>query len=163
MDRKEFSAMAPALRERVIGMAGRICPPDIADDVAQDTLLRLWTMREKLDAYSSIEALTMVIARNRAIDLMREAVTHTGLDGIERQELYPAPDEAVTTSETAAEIDTIMSSLPSVQQAVLRMRHVEGMEIEEIARTIGSKPGAIRTALSRARQNVKELFLKRQL
>ena len=142
MDRKEFSAMAPALRERVIGMAGRICPPDIADDVAQDTLLRLWTMREKLDAYSSIEALAMVIARNRAIDLMREAVT---------------------TSETAAEIDTIMSSLPSVQQAVLRMRHVEGMEIEEIARTIGSKPGAIRTALSRARQNVKELFLKRQL
>lgn len=155
--------MAPALRERVIGMAGRICPPDIADDVAQDTLLRLWTMREKLDAYSSIEALAMVIARNRAIDLMREAGTHTGLGGIERQELYPAPDEAVTTSETAAEIDTIMSSLPSVQQAVLRMRHVEGMEIEEIARTIGSKPGAIRTALSRARQNVKELFLKRQL
>ena len=155
MDRKEFSAMAPALRERVIGMAGRICPPDIADDVAQDTLLRLWTMREKLDAYSSIEALAMVIARNRAIDLMREAGTHTGLDGIERQ--------VVTTSETAAEIDTIMSSLPSVQQAVLRMRHVEGMEIEEIARTIGSKPGAIRTALSRARQNVKELFLKRQL
>ncbi len=163
MDRKEFTAMAPALRERIVGMAARICPPDMADDVAQDTLMRLWTMRDRLDTYTSIEALAMVIARNRAIDLTRESAVVTGLDGVERQELYPAPDEAMTASEASAEIDSILATLPSVQQSLLRMRHTEGMEIAEIAEITGSTPGAIRTALSRARQNVKELFMKRNL
>lgn len=40
------------------------------------------------------------------------------------------------------------------------MRHVDGMEISEIAAVTGSTPNAIRVTLSRARQNVKELYLK---
>lgn len=56
----------------------------------------------------------------------------------------------------------IIASLPSVQQNVIRMRHIEGLEIEEIARITGSTPGSIRVALSRARQNIKEIFMQQQ-
>ena len=57
----------------------------------------------------------------------------------------------------------IIASLPSVQQAVIRMKHIEGLEVGEIARITGSTPGAIRVALSRARQSIKDIFMQRQL
>ena len=40
------------------------------------------------------------------------------------------------------------------------MKHVEGLEVEEIAELTGSTPGAVRVTLSRARKKVKELYLK---
>ncbi len=50
MNRREFEQTAPKLRERIVGMVSRIIGDEKAnqaEDVAQDTLLRLWTMREK--------------------------------------------------------------------------------------------------------------------
>lgn len=160
--------MALPIRERIVSMVVRLLPPDadqaLPDDVAQDTLLRLWTMRERLDAYSSVEALAMVIARNRAIDLLRETGMTTRLDtpGVERPDTALLPDAAMEMADTTAEIDSILATLPSQQQAVMRMRHTEGMEIEEIAAAIGSTPGAIRTMLCRARQSVKQMFMNRR-
>lgn len=56
----------------------------------------------------------------------------------------------------------IIASLPSVQQTVIRMRHIEGLEIADIAKITGSTPGSIRVALSRARQSIKEIFMQHQ-
>ena len=52
MDRSEFERMAPRLRERIVSMVVGMsaeADSDMADDVAQDTLLKLWMMRDKLD------------------------------------------------------------------------------------------------------------------
>ena len=157
--------MAPRLRQRIVERVRRFIPTDssrdIANDVAQDTLLRLWIMRDRLDEYRSVEALAMVVARNIAIDYLRSAQPMNTLDGLDFADGSSLPDDLLVASETQNCFDSILASLPSVQQAVLRMRHQEGMEIEEIAQAIGSNPGAIRTALSRARQNVRTLFAKR--
>lgn len=74
MNRTEFERMAPPLRKRIVSMVlgmSASADADLADDVAQDTLLRLWTIRDKLDEYRSVDSLAMVIARHRAIDLLR--------------------------------------------------------------------------------------------
>lgn len=52
-----------------------------------------------------------------------------------------------------------IEALPKMEQAVLKMKHIEGMETEEIASLIGSNPGAVRTALSRARKRVRDIYL----
>ena len=39
------------------------------------------------------------------------------------------------------------------------MKHIEGFEVEEIARMTGSTPVAVRTNLSRARKKVREQFM----
>ena len=59
MDRSEFERMAPRLRERIVSMVVGMsaeADSDMADDVAQDTLLKLWMMRDKLDKYRSIDS-----------------------------------------------------------------------------------------------------------
>ena len=47
------------------------------------------------------------------------------------------------------------------EQAILRMKHIDGFEVEEIARLTGSTVIAVRTNLSRARKKVREQFMKR--
>ncbi|MCD8185461.1 MAG: sigma-70 region 4 domain-containing protein [Rikenellaceae bacterium] len=54
----------------------------------------------------------------------------------------------------------IVDALPELQQAVLRMRHIDELEVQEIAQLTGSNPEAVRMNLSRARRKVKEIFLK---
>jgi RNA polymerase sigma-70 factor (ECF subfamily) len=42
------------------------------------------------------------------------------------------------------------------------MRHLDGLEIGEIAALTGSTPEAVRVNLSRARKRVRELFMKEE-
>ena len=48
-----------------------------ADDIVQETLVKLWKMREKLSEYQSIEALGMTIAKNLCIDHLRRNKAQT--------------------------------------------------------------------------------------
>ena len=166
MEQKDFEAMAPQLRQRIVGMVRKLSADsgdtDLADDVAQDTLLKLWSMRDRLDAYTSVEALAMVIARNRAIDLLKRvsALRSCDIADIDISDTAVSAADAIISTESENRAMSLLASLPSGQQAVLRMRHVDGMEISEIAAVTGSTTNAIRVTLSRARQNIKELYLK---
>lgn len=168
MDRKEFESIAPELRHSIVTMVRRIAgttDPDLPDDVAQDTLLRLWTLRDNLDSYRSIHALAMVMARNRAIDLLRSGHPdrHLPLEGYDSPDNAFDPHQALEYSEAGHRLSDIFASLPSAQQAIIKMRHIDGMEINEIAAVTGSSSGAIRTMLSRARNHIKELFLQQNM
>ncbi len=135
---------------------------ETADDVAQDALLKLWTMGEKLDAYDHPEALACVIARNLAISRFRQrGGNEVSFDEAVFTPTEPSPEETVIRCEEAEHIDRLISRLPDSQQAIIRMRHIEGMETEEIAALIGSSPGAVRVALSRARHKVKLMFIQK--
>jgi RNA polymerase sigma-70 factor (ECF subfamily) len=48
-----------------------------------------------------------------------------------------------------------------LQQTILRLRHMEGMELRDIAALTGSSEVATRKALSRARQAVRLQYMKR--
>ncbi len=167
MTRKEFETLAPALREHIVAMVRRIsaeADTDLADDVAQDTLLRLWTMRDRLESYRSVESLAMVIARHRAIDLLRNPLNSLVPldDAFEHADSSLSAEETLIVMEEHSEIDEIIASLPSAQQAILRMKHIEGLEVSEIASITGSTPGAIRVSLSRTRHLIKDIFMQRQ-
>lgn len=167
MDREEFELVVPALRRAIVSTALRLSDGDssLADDVAQDTLLRLWTMRDRLDSVNSLEAMVTVMARNRTVDLLRSHRPGVNLDAIETvMAVDPSltPHESMERREESDRLDHVMLSLPTAQQALIRMRHVEGLEIDEIASLTGSTPGAVRTMLTRTRQQIRNLFMQNQ-
>lgn len=151
--------MRPDIYRTALGI---VKDAEAADDVAQETLLKLWSMGDRLDAYDRPGALACIIGRNLAISHLRRRRGDSPLDEAVCLATEPSPEETVTRREEAEHVDWLMSRLPDTQQAILRMRHVEGMETEEIAALIGSTPGAVRVALSRARHKVKLMFMQRQ-
>ena len=107
MDRSEFERMAPRLRERIVSMVVGMsaeADSDMADDVAQDTLLKLWMMRDKLDRYRSIDSLAFVIARNRALDLLRSSygTSTVGMEHVGQLTDGVSPEESLIDSEETA-------------------------------------------------------------
>ena len=135
---------------------------DEAEDVVQEVLLKLWFLRERLESYRSIDALAMVITRHLCLNRKRER--HLEKVPLEEGKAIigeDSPEWMIIQEEKMDEILKLIAGLPDLQQAVLRMKHVEGFEVEEIARLTGSNPIAVRTNLSRARKKVREEFLKR--
>jgi RNA polymerase sigma-70 factor (ECF subfamily) len=152
MTQEEFKEEAQRLRPRLMLTARRYLGDDDAEDTVQDALLRLWQMVGELR--QPFDALALRLTRNLCIDKVRRkrptlTLTDSGETG-----------EADDNDERIERMMAVVSTLPDLQQTVLRLRHLEGMEMNEIADLIGSSEVAIRKALSRARQAVRQKYLK---
>ncbi|MCF0213721.1 MAG: RNA polymerase sigma factor [Muribaculaceae bacterium] len=165
MERAEFENMAARLRTVLVGSLHRyVDDVNDADDIAQDTLLRLWQMRHRLEDYRSVESLARVMARNLAIDLLRHRKHVVNVDAeasdpmLSLPDSGPTPDSGLIAQDEDREKDRILSHLIPSQRAVVRMKHVEGLEIAEIAVILGTTENNVRVLLCRARANIKNLF-----
>ena len=134
---------------------------DEAEDVVQEVGIRLWERRDELDELRSVEAYAMSAVRNRCLDYVRSP--HHRND--ELTEIHDAaheqtPHERLEQTDMAAFVRRLIGRLPEQQQMVIRLRDIEGYELDEIAGILGMNDGAVRTALSRARQKIRDELLK---
>ena len=163
MDRKEFETLATRLRPRLMEMACRCLDNhDDADDIVQDTLLKLWSMNDRLDEYQSIDALAIVIGRHLCLDRLKRTKAQR-LDESSINDIVSSPEDEIIKSENEKDLNRLINTLPDGQQIILRLKHIDLMETSEIAQMIGSTEVAVRVQLSRARNRIKELFLKKRL
>lgn len=163
MDRKEFETLATRLRPRLMEMACRCLDNhDDADDIVQDTLLKLWSMNDRLDEYQSIDALAIVIGRHLCLDCLKRTKAQR-LDESSINDIVSSPEDEIIKSENEKDLNRLINTLPDGQQIILRLKHIDLMETSEIAQMIGSTEVAVRVQLSRARNRIKELFLKKRL
>lgn len=164
MTRIDFETLALSLRPMIVRTArGIVGNVEEAEDIAQDTLLKLWSIRDSLDRYKSVEALVTVIARNRAINSIRlsgraSSVPVEFLENSVAADL--SPEEQMLIQEEEKQDEAVLAQLSESQRILIRLRHVEGYDNTTIATMLGSSEGAIRTALSRARRRVAELFAR---
>lgn len=162
MTRIDFETLALSLRPMIVRTArGIVGSGEEAEDIAQDTLLKLWSIRDSLDRYKSVEALVTVIARNLAINSVRlsgrtPSLPLEYLENAVAAEL--SPEEQMLIHEEQKQDEAVLAQLSESQQILIRLRHVDGYDNATIATMLGSSEGAIRTALSRARRRVAELF-----
>jgi RNA polymerase sigma-70 factor (ECF subfamily) len=57
-------------------------------------------------------------------------------------------------------LQKIIKNLPTLQQAIIKMKDIEEYEVEEIAEITGTKIDAVRVNLSRARKKVRDEYIK---
>ena len=168
MTREEFTSMVRRERPRLVGIAYRFLGSEQeAEDAAQNTLLKLWTMRDEIAGIRTVESYATMIVRNLCIDVLRSKNVKdvTSIDDVQQvitESYEQSPDISLEQKEDVDYIGKIMSQLPNAQQSIMRMRHVDGLEISEIAEIMDMSEGNVRVLLSRGRQRVKELFLKVQ-
>lgn len=133
---------------------------DSAEDLVQEVMLRLWSMRDELDRHTNHEALAMAILRNMATDRWRR-------QKLERESMPPAAACTTSSGEERADaaddvrlIERIVDGLPPLQSRIFRMKELEGYEPDEIMAITGCTPESLRQNLSRARRRIREEFLK---
>ena len=137
--------------------------PEDAEDIVQEVMMKLWCMRNELDRYDSIPALAVQITKHLCLNRIKALQRKTeSLEHFTFVSDAPAPDARLEQKDDVSHVMRIIDQLPEIQQNILRMKHIDGFEIEEIVGITGSKPEAVRMNLSRARKKVRDVFLKIQ-
>ncbi len=137
-----------------------------AEDIVQDTLLKLWERRDELEKVENLESFALTAARNLAIDRKekRENLTISFDD-----ETHDRPDEGQGSSdsqlvkkETRGFIDSIINALPEKQRTILQLRDIEGNTYKEIATALSISESDVKVTLFRARNEIKEKILQKK-
>lgn len=160
MTQREFEVMASPMRQRAL-LVARCCGVDesTAQDVAQDTLLRLWAMHNSLNNGDRLLALVATVSRHLAIDHCRTNRKTVPIDAL-KTTVKPDAETRIDAQEREQWLMRKIAALPSTEHQVLKMRQVEGRTNEEIAALLGITPDSVKTLLSRARKKMLEYFRK---
>lgn len=162
MEREQFITEVLPLRQQLLSLARQILADAASgEDVVQETMLKLWLMRDRLDQYRSIQAIALIITRHLCYNIAKaKRNTDVALEEADHISTGQTPEELLLLREENERLLSLIASLPDTQKAILQMKHLEGLEVHEIARITGSTPESIRMNLSRARKKIKELFSK---
>jgi RNA polymerase sigma factor (sigma-70 family) len=130
-------------------LARRTASPALAEELAQETFFR--ATRAFLGwRGGSPAAWLLAIARNVLVDEARRG-----------QRLVPLPETLVApepAGETALSVNDALSQLPGADRRLLVLVYVDGYTHAEIAAMTGTTPGAVKTAVWRARKAFRDLY-----
>lgn len=164
MNPEEFKIQVLPLKNKLFRLAFRILNDrEEAEDTVQDALVKLWTRKEELEKYNSIEAFAMTVTKNISLDRVRSrSFQEERLTDRQAMSLKHDPGDIVEKTDYTGFIRKIIDGLPEQQKAIMHMRDIEGLEYEQIAEVMGLNINAIRVNLSRARKSVRDVILKIQ-
>ena len=126
-----------------------------AEDLAADTWMAVIGGLGRFQGEErAFRAWVFTVARHRAIDWHRQAARRpTNLVPVERLAERRAPDDPVLQvlegHSTRAAL-ALVAELPADQAEVVALRVLGGLEVAEVARIVGKRPGTVRVLAHRA-------------
>lgn len=133
-----------------------------AEDIVQDTMIRVWNKRDEWSQFDSIEAYCLVVAKNLALDRIekKEAQNVPITPQMEEQPDGLNPYDQLIHDEKMMMINRLVNELPEKQRIIMQLRDVEGESYKKIASILSLTEEQVKVNLFRARQKVKQRFLE---
>ncbi|MDR2126434.1 MAG: sigma-70 family RNA polymerase sigma factor [Prevotellaceae bacterium] len=161
MELEKFKSNIIPMRQNLFAFAMKMLQnKDDAEDVVQESLLRLWNIRQQLDDVSNTSAFAMQITKNICIDKLRTSKQVSEIDEFDLGSNEETPYSQAEIKDMVEFVKTIIEKLPELQKIIIKMRDIDGYEIEKIAEITGTNTSAVRMNLSRARKTVKKRLMK---
>lgn len=159
MELKEFTRTIIPLRAELIIQARKSCGDnDTAEDLVQEVMLKLWSMRNSLDSNNNNKALAFSILKNKNIDLWRHRQLE--MKGNDNDMNNISYNESFERNDEFGIINMIIDKLPPLQSEILKMKEIDGYEAEEIMEITGCTYDSLRQNLSRARRKIRDEYLR---
>jgi RNA polymerase sigma-70 factor (ECF subfamily) len=125
-----------------------------AEDVAQETFLRLWRDAGRYEARGHKPSTWLYrVAHNQCIDRLRARKQETEVDEQHGSDRTSAP---VADKELAAHVTAALARLPERQRAAIALVHYEEKSLEEAGLVLGCAAGAVESLLARGRRSLRE-------
>lgn len=162
MEHTEFARLASALRQKAKAV-GRdfFKEEEPAEDVAQETMIRLWKAWPSLSSPEDAERLAVRMAKHECINVWRreQRRPHTSLTII-REETHAAPgdEHSLEEADLKEAISKATGTLRHSEGRFWRMFAEAGMEANEIAAATGTNVRTVSSMLSHARKHIYNLL-----
>ena len=159
MQASEFKQLFLPCHRKLFSVAYRLMGnAQAAEDMVQETFLKLWMQRDKIERVDNPEAYSIMVLRRLFYDRMR-----TGhLQEVDKDvgNLQVTSSQNISRQLEAADeyqrVRQLISHLPEPQGRIMLMRDVEDRSFEEISIETGLTEVNIRSILSRARKKIRE-------
>ena len=162
MTQQEYEHIVPELRPRLKNIGRQFFGNEgIAEDIAQETLMRLWMLHERIASLTDIEPLAVRMAKNLCVSEWRKQKVRQGKD-LEVE--LPALEDIQHDMELKEEIKRLyqaVSQLKPAEQRLFRMRHEAEMDIQQISAMTGIGARSISAILSTAKRKLQEILTKK--
>lgn len=152
--RDQLVALIPSLRSFARGLCGS---REMADDMAQDAMMRGWAARASFTPGTNFRAWMFMILRNQFYTTIRKERRTTSLDPEVAERMLvaaPAQQHAIHLADVAK----ALLKLPPEQREVLMLIGANGLSYDEAAEVIGCAIGTIKSRLARGRKALTELI-----
>ena len=129
----------------------------------QDTLIKVWNRREEWNAIDSIEAFSLTVCRNLSLDRIRKKGNdNDSLEDVKAAEPLASsnPQDRMIQTDKVRLIRQSVDGLPEKQRSCMQLRDFEGKTYKEIAGVLDISEEQVKVNIFRARQTVKQKYLK---
>lgn len=152
MEIHEFIHSVERLRGDLLRQARRLLDSeDDAEDAVQETLIKLWIMKDRILNADKMRNMATVVCRNVSLNILRDARQSVPIETAEVITLQGNPQVLLEQQESRQKLKRSIEKLTDKQRAILRMRNVENMTYADIAKIIGSSESSVRGMISKAR------------
>ncbi|MFH1998853.1 MAG: sigma-70 family RNA polymerase sigma factor [Planctomycetota bacterium] len=165
-DSQAFDLLVARYETRVRSLLFRLLwNIDDAEEVTQDTFLRVLENAQQFRAESSFKTWIMKIATNLARDRQRQMKRRPVMKPIDPSSPCEtaagetdSPLDARAGKEERAAMQSALDRLPFLQRAALVMKITQGMRYKEIARALDSTEGSVKASIHEARKKVSTML-----
>ena len=139
--------------------------PAEAEDVVQETMIKVWNRRDQWDEIDSIEAFCLTICRNLSLDKMKKMTNQSqslseGEHDTPDHSYSSNPEEQVVQQDRITLVRRLISELPEKQRSVMQLRDFEGKSYKEIADIMAISEEQVKVNIFRARQAIRQRFIE---
>lgn len=126
-----------------------------AEDIFQDTLIKIWELRSDWNTWLNFEAFQMRMLRNTFLNFQKKNKLHVVLDDINEEPQLNETENGIIVADLMYKFNTLISKLPELQRNILYLREIEEMEYKEISEILDITESQVKVYLFRGRQYLK--------
>ena len=163
-DHEAFGVLVARYQRWVAGVAWRYgVRRDDIEDVVSEVFLKVYRNLHQFRPEHPFSTWLYRLAANHVVDRARRARKERGRTEMPEQVVDPSPGagEGLESGERATLLRSAMKELDPRYREAIFLVYVEGMKIDEVARTLQIPEGTIKTRLMRGRQALKKLLVRR--
>lgn len=159
-DGNAFRQVVERHLDPIVGFARRVLNDGAeADDVAQETFLRLWREAHRWQPRARLAAWLYRVAYNLCIDRLRRRRGMVDIDQVpDPPSPAPSPEDGIAAAEQSMRIERAISELPERQRAAILLVHRQGLGNIAAAEILGVSVEALESLLARGRRQLKRVL-----
>ncbi|MDH5674478.1 MAG: sigma-70 family RNA polymerase sigma factor [Myxococcales bacterium] len=159
-DTRAYRTLSDHFLDKIVAHGARLLgDPAEAEEVAQETFLRLWQGAARWRPEARLSTWLFKVAQRLCIDRLRRR-REVGPDAIDRQEAGDRPSALLMRKQLAERVSQALLALPERQRAAISLAHYEGMTNPEVAEVLEISVEAVESLLARARRSLRSSLSK---
>lgn len=120
-----------------------------AEEIVENTLLKLWQKRNKLDKIKNLKSYLYTMVRNASIDYNKKEKKFVRLD-VEKHDSFHQRDQYIIEEETHAILFQALEKLPEKCRKVFELSCLDGVKYKDIAEDLQISINTVKSQRARA-------------